>query len=239
VSADRRLFRCLALGTAVVAWAVLLAVTGAWLAGIDGRLAAWAVVAIGAALIVTAFMGGARWLVLPAVAFALSVAVIAAAHVDLHGGMGERTYRPQTLSALRDGYQLGAGRLEVDLRDIAFPPGSTRLHVRLGVGELVVLVPRGVCVATSARIGGGYVGALERRSGGLDVDWTESPSPPPRTPRLVLDGNVGLGALLVADHPVERAWNGWGGWGGEFGSHFHPLAYGSNEACFPSAGAGR
>jgi len=71
------------------------------------------------------------------------------------------------------------------------------------------------------------------------VDWTESPSPPPRTPRLVLHGNVGLGALLVADHPVEHGWNGWGGWGGEFGSHFHPLAYGSNEACFPSAGVGR
>jgi phage shock protein PspC (stress-responsive transcriptional regulator) len=240
-SADRRLLGRLALATAVVAWTVLLAVAGAWLAGIDGRLAAWVVVAIGAALIVTAFTGGARWLVLPAVAFALSVAVIAAAHVDLHGGVGERTYRPQTLSELRGGYQLGAGRLEVDLRGVAFPPGNTRLHVRLGAGELVVLVPRGVCVATSARIGGGYVGALERRSGGLDVDWTESPSPPPRTPRLVLDGNVGLGALLVADHPIERAWNGWGwdGWGGELGSHFHRIAYGSNEACLPSAGAGR
>jgi phage shock protein PspC (stress-responsive transcriptional regulator) len=238
-SADRRLFGRLALATAVVAWAVLLAVAGAWLAGIDGHLAAWAVVAIGVALIVTAFTGGARWLVLPAVAFALSVAVIAAAHVDLHGGVGERSYRPRTLSELRGGYRLGAGRLEIDLRGIAFPPGNTRLHVRLGAGELVVLVPHGVCVATSARIGGGYVGALERRSEGLDVDWIESPSPPPRTPRLVLDGNVGLGALLVADHPVERAWNGWGGWGGEFGSHFHPDAYGTNEACSPSVKASR
>ena len=237
-SADRRLFRCLALGTAVVAWALLLAGAGAWLAGIDGRLAAWAVVAIGVMLILTAFTGGARWLVLPAVAFALAVAVIAAAHVDLHGGIGERTYRPQTLNALRKGYRLGAGRLEVDLRDVAFPPGSTRLHVRLGAGELVVLVPRGVCVATRARIGGGYVGALERRVGGLDVDWSESPSPPPRTPRLVLDGNVGLGALLVADHPIERAWNGWGSWGGELGSRSHPDSYGSNEACSPAVGPG-
>jgi phage shock protein PspC (stress-responsive transcriptional regulator) len=245
-SADRRLFRALALGTAVVAWAVLLAVIGAWLAGIDGRLAAWAVVVIAAALIVTAFTGGARWLLLPAVAFALSVAVIAAAHVDLHGGMGERTYRPQTLSALRGGYRLGAGRLEVDLRGIAFPPGTTRLHVRLGMGELVVLVPRDVCVATSARIGGGYVGALERRSGGLDVDWAEHLTPSsPRTPRLVLDGNIGLGALLVADHPIEPAGNGWGSWGdwggggGWFGSHVHPDALGTNEACDASTGVGQ
>jgi phage shock protein PspC (stress-responsive transcriptional regulator) len=238
-SADRRLLRWLVIATAVVACAVLLAVTGAWLAGIDGRLAAWAVVAIGAAVIVTAFTGGARWLVLPAVAFALSVAVIAAAHVDLHGGMGERTYRPHTLSEVRGGYQLGAGRLEVDLREIAFPPGNTQMHVRLGVGELVVLVPRNVCVATSARIGGGYVGALEQRSGGLDVDWAERLSPPPHTPRLVLDGNVGLGALLVADHPVQRGWNGWGwgGAGGWFSSHAHPAELGANEACFPTDAA--
>jgi hypothetical protein len=236
--ADRRLFGALALGTAVVVWAVLLAVAGAWLAGIDEQLAAWVVVAIGAALVASAFTRTARWLVLPAVAFVLAVAVIAAAHVDLHGGMGERTYRPHTLGEVRGGYQLGAGRLEIDLREIAFPPGATRLHVRLGVGEIVVLVPHGVCVATSARIGGGYVGALESESGGLDVDWAERPSPPPHTPRLVLDGNVGLGALLVADHPIERAWNGWGGWGG-FGSHVHPDSYGSNEACLPSVGASR
>jgi phage shock protein PspC (stress-responsive transcriptional regulator) len=234
--ADRRLLRWLALATAVVVWALLLAVAGAWLAGIDEQLAAWAVVAIGAVLVLSAFTDGARWLVLPVVAFVLAVAVIAAAHVDLHGGMGERTYRPRSLSEVRDVYQLGAGRLEIDLRDIAFPPGETQLHVRLGAGELVVLVPRGVCVATSARIGGGYVGALERRSGGLDVDWAERPTPPPHTPRLVLDGNVGLGALLVADHPIERAWNGWGGWGA---SHFHPDAFGTNEACLPAAGASR
>ena len=73
--------------------------------------------------------------------------------------------------------------------------------------------------------------------------WTgpNVPRPRPRTPRLVLDGNVGLGALLVADHPVEHGWNGWG-WGGDggwFASHSHPVALGTNEACFPSAGASR
>ncbi|HEY3865177.1 MAG TPA: PspC domain-containing protein [Solirubrobacteraceae bacterium] len=243
-SADRRLLRWLARVTAVVVWAVLLALAGAWLGGVDGALAAWAVVVLGAVLVLSAFSGGGRWLVLPAVAFAVAVAVVTAAHVDLHGGMGERTYRPHDLSEVRDGYRLGAGRLEVDLRGIAFPPGATRLHVRLGVGELVVLVPRDVCVATSAQIGGGYVGALEQRSGGLDVDWTEHPqSPSPRTPRLVLDGSVGLGALLVADHPIERAWNGggWGDWGGGgwFAGHDHHADLGSNEACLPSAGGNR
>jgi phage shock protein PspC (stress-responsive transcriptional regulator) len=238
-SADRRMLGCLAFVSALVVWSILLALTGAWLAGIDASLAAWAVVAIGALLVLSAFTRRARWLVLPAVTFVLAVAVIAAAHVDLHGGMGERTYRPQTVGEVRHGYELGAGRLEIDLRHVAFPAGTTRLHVRLGVGELVVLVPHGVCVATSAHVGGGYVGALENRSGGLDVDWSEQPSPPAGTPRLVLDGNIGLGALLVADHPIEHGWNDWGGGGGWFSSHSHPVELGTNEACLPSTGATR
>ena len=238
-SADRRLLCCLVIVTAVVVCAALLALAGAWLAGTHAQLAAWAVVAVGLVLVLSAFIRTIRWFVLPGVAFALAVATIAAAHVDLRGGVGDRFYRPQSLSAVRDGYRLGAGRLEIDLRDLAFPAGTTRLHVRLGMGELVVLVPRGVCVATSARIGGGYVGALERRSAGLDVNWSERPSPPPGTPRLVVDGNVGLGALLVADHPVEHGWTGWGGEGGWFASHNHPVALGINEACFPADAASR
>jgi hypothetical protein len=211
----------------------LVAVAGAWLAGTEAQLAGWAVVAIGAVLAVTAFTGGARWLVLPAVAFALSVTVIAAADVNLHGGIGDRTYRPTTLGEVRDGYRLGAGRLEIDLRDVRFPAGDTLLPVRLGVGQVVVLVPSDVCVATRARIGGGYVGALDRQTGGLDVNWVDRPSPPPRTPRLVLDAHVGLGALFVADHPVDYGW----GWGSDGGSGFRPGAYGTNDACYPSLGA--
>jgi phage shock protein PspC (stress-responsive transcriptional regulator) len=242
-SADRRLLRCLVIVTAVIACAVLLALAGAWLAGTHAQLAAWAVAAVGAVLVLSAFTRTIRWFVLPAIAFALAVATIAAAHVDLRGGVGDHFYRPQSLSEVRRGYQLGAGRLEIDLRDLAFPAGTTQLHVRLGMGELVVLVPRGVCIATSARIGGGFVGALERRSAGLDINWSERPSPRPGTPRLVVDGNVGLGALLVADHPVEHGWGGWGrwgGWGGEngwFTSHNHPVALGTNEACFPAHAA--
>jgi hypothetical protein len=228
-SADRRLFGWLAFATAVTAGIALVAVAGAWLAGTEGHLAAWAVLALGVVLAMSALAGRARWLLAPAIVFALAVAVTAAARVDLHGGFGEVTYRPRTLSEVRGGYQLGAGRLEIDLRQIDFPPGATSLHVRLGAGELVVLVPEDVCVATSAQIGGGYVGALDLESGGLDVDWTSRPSPPPHTARLVLDGRVGLGALFVADRPFDHGWGGPGG--------FQAGSYGTNDACRQTAGA--
>jgi phage shock protein PspC (stress-responsive transcriptional regulator) len=241
-SADRRVLRWFVRAVLIVICTVVLALAGAWLAGIHAQIAAWAVVAVGAVLVLGAFTRTVRRFVLPGVAFALVVATIAAAHVDLHGGVGDHFYRPQNVGELRGGYQLGAGQLEIDLRDLTFPVGTTQLHVRLGMGQLVVLVPRGVCVATSARVGGGYVGALERRSAGLDVNWSERPSPPPGTPRLLVDGNVGLGAMLISDHPIEHGSGGWGHWGGEggwFASHNHHVALGTNEACFPAQGASR
>lgn len=234
-SADRRLLSALAFLTAAAAVIVLVAVAGAWLAGINGMLAGWIVVAIGAVLIFTAFTGGTRWLALPAFVFAFSVAVTAAADVDLHGGFGDRTYRPTTLAEVRDGYRLGAGRLEVDLRDVSFPAGPTHLPIRLGVGEVVVLVPKDVCVATRAQIGGGYVGALDRQDGGLDVNWDNRPSPPPHRPRLVLDAQLGLGALFVVDRPFNHGW----GWESNGDGSFQPGAYGMNEACYPEQGGSR
>lgn len=232
-SADRRLLRFLAFLTALTAVVILVAVAGAWLAGTNGLLAGWLVVAIGTALAFAAFTGRARWLALPAFVFAFSVVVTAAANVDLHGGVGDRTYHPTTLEEVRGGYRLGAGRLEIDLRDVPLPAGDTQLPLRLGMGEAVVVVPKGVCVATQAQIGGGYVGALDRQSGGLDVNWENRPSPPPRTPRLVLDAQVGLGALFVVDRPLDR------GWGSNGSGSFQPGLYGMNEACYPEQSGSR
>jgi phage shock protein PspC (stress-responsive transcriptional regulator) len=215
-SADRVLARRLACVGTLVAAAALLAVAGAGLAGLDSEAAAWTLIALGA-VVLAAGLAGVRWTVLPALAFALPLATFTAAGVDLHGGLGEHTYRPRTLAQLRAGYRLGAGRLEVDLRDVAFPPGDTTLRARLGVGELVVLVPDQICVATHARIGGGFIGALDRTRQGLDVNWRNRPSAPARVPRLLLEGHVGMGAMFVVDRPLT--------------SRFEPGVYGRNDAC--------
>jgi hypothetical protein len=170
------------------------------------------VIAVGLALIAAATRGGARWLILPALAIALPAGVVAAADVDLHGGVGERSYRPQTIAEVQDSYRVGVGHLEVDLRDVPFDGGDHEIEVSAGIGAVDLIVPEGVCVATRARIGAGYVGALDRESEGIDVAWTNEPAVAPRVPRLVVDGDVGLGALLISDRPVrhgdERAVSG-------------------------------
>jgi phage shock protein PspC (stress-responsive transcriptional regulator) len=211
----------------VLAWTAALVTLGlvsALAAGIGAGVAIAALgTALGLAIAVSAFGRGARWLIVPTLTVLFSAGVVFAAHADLHGGFGDRQYRPLSLAELQSAYKLGAGRLELDLRGIGFPAADRTLNLKLGAGELAVIVPPDVCVATEAQVGGGYVRALEREEGGLDLTWRNEPVSPAGVPRLLIHAEVGLGTLLVSHRPLEQQ----EGFGRE--------AYGANDACFESA----
>ena len=60
-----------------------------------------------------------------------------------------------------------------------------------------MLVADDVCVASTATVGMGGVAVFDRDGGGIDVDWSDPRRAPAGTPRLVVDGDVGLGLLEV------------------------------------------
>lgn len=226
---DRTVWRRVLLVTGVVVVSVVAALASAWATGTgSGAYAAAAVIVLGIALVAASFRGGARWLILPALAVALPAGVVSASGADFHGGVGERSYRPASVGELRDAYRLGVGNLEVDLRDVRLPAGDTPLDLKIGTGSIELIVPRDVCVATRASIGAGYVGSLDRDAGGLDVDWDDTPAPPARVPRLVVDADVGMGAVFVSDRPVDHDNRG-----------FEPGRYGTNDACRGAAAEAR
>src|SRR3954451_15547313 len=80
------------LGLAILAASLILALGGAWAAAAGGATAvALVVIAAGAALVAGSFFGArVRWLILPALALALPAGVVAAADLDVKGGVGER-----------------------------------------------------------------------------------------------------------------------------------------------------
>ncbi|HEX8647596.1 MAG TPA: PspC domain-containing protein [Thermoleophilaceae bacterium] len=218
---DRTVWKRVGLVTAVLVVSAVAAIASAWATGTgSGAYAAAAVIVLGIALVAASFRGGARWLIVPVLAVALPAGVVSASGADFHGGVGERAYRPASLADLRESYRLGVGNLEVDLRDVRFPAGDTPLRLKIGTGNVELIVPENVCVATEARIGAGYVGALDREAGGIDVDWSDTPRPARDVPRLVVDGEVGMGAFTVSHRPVDHERRG-----------FEPGAYGSNDAC--------
>jgi phage shock protein PspC (stress-responsive transcriptional regulator) len=198
-----------ALGIGLLIGCAALSVASFLASGLGGGVVvAGIVIAAGAALVAAAFVGGARWLVLPALAIALPLAFVSAAGIDLDGGFGDRREHPATVAELDQTYRLGAGELVVDLRDLDLPSGDHPLKVRIGAGHALVLVPDDVCVASSAEIGMGAVAIFDRTSGGLDVNWHDGRRARGDAARLVLEGDVGLGFLEVRHNEMDHSGDG-------------------------------
>jgi phage shock protein PspC (stress-responsive transcriptional regulator) len=182
---------------------VAIAVAGAALGvGLAAALGGGVVIAslavvTGLALIATAFVGGMRWLIVPALALVLPLGLVAAADIDLDGGVGQREYRPATMSELRDQYQIGIGDLDVDLTELDLPSGRTDVKVDVGLGEAVVWVPRGACVTSDVEIGAGAADVFDRDNDGVDVAFAQTGTPPAGRPVLHIEADVGLGVLEI------------------------------------------
>jgi phage shock protein PspC (stress-responsive transcriptional regulator) len=201
-----------ALGVGILILCGMVALAGAFAAAAGPDwLVAVVVIAAGAAIVAGAFLKPIRWLVLPAVALALAAGTVAAAGIDLDGGVGDRDYRPASSADLQDRYELGIGDMAVDLRDTELPSGDVPLEIDLGMGEARLVVPEDVCVATTADVGMGNVSFFGRNNDGVDVDFDERPDADGDTTRILLDAEIGLGELRVSHD------DSWGGHGADVG----------------------
>jgi phage shock protein PspC (stress-responsive transcriptional regulator) len=200
----RDIARRAALGVGVLILSFLVLIVGAIAAaaGPDWLVPALVIVA-GGAIAAGAFLKPVRWLILPAVTLALAAGTVAAAGIDLDGGIGEREYRPASGADLRDHYELGIGELVVDLRDTDLPAGDVPIELEVGIGQARLIVPDDVCVATDADVGMGHVSVLGLDRGGVDVDYEDAPEAEPATTRLLLRADVGMGEVRVHDRRGE------------------------------------
>jgi phage shock protein PspC (stress-responsive transcriptional regulator) len=193
-----------ALGIGILLVCGLISIAGAWAAAAGGEtVVALVVIAAAVAILAGAFVRPVRWLVLPAMALALSAGTVSAAGVELDGGVGERDYRPSSALDLRDTYKLGIGQLVVDLRQADLPPGDVPLELDLGVGDARVIVPKDVCVATDAHVRVGELRTFERNNDGIDVDFEDLPDASPDVTRLLVKADVGVGSLRVGHPPTD------------------------------------
>ena len=196
-----RFFLVCLLGIAVLGAALGVGLVAALGGGV--AIASLAVVA-GLALIGAAFAGGARWMIVPALALVLPLAVVAAADIDFEGGVGDRYYRVSSVSELRDDYQLGMGEMNLDLRDVELPAGRTDLNVDAGLAGVTVWVPRDVCVTSNITMGAGGALVLGREHVGLDLDVEEGGRPAAGQSQLHVQADVGVGAIEIVREGTQR-----------------------------------
>jgi predicted membrane protein len=95
-------------------------------------------------------------------------------------------------------YELSAGHFNLNLTDVPFDQTPQSVTVRMGAGDLDVIVPKDVPVTVHYRLGVGDARVFDRpSSGGFKVDDTVVDNVSGNLGRLTLDLHVGAGQIIV------------------------------------------
>jgi phage shock protein PspC (stress-responsive transcriptional regulator) len=142
------------------------------------QLIAVALLVLGAGLVVGAFLGRARWLLLLAAPLVLVLPVagtFATLDVDPLHHLGDRLWIAPTAASVEPLYENGTGRAELVIGDgavVGGEPDATAgaTTIRNGIGSIDIIVPAGMEVRLDARAGWGTIRVIDQR-----VDVVETP----------------------------------------------------------------
>lgn len=181
----------------VVGGAALLATATGATFGARTYLALGLVV-IGAGLLVGAWWGRARWLVvvgLLLVPLALASGLRGLPAVSTIE-VGQRQWEPQTVAEIAADYSLFAGEGALDLTGVDFPRGrTTTVTGSVALGQFTVIVPADVQVAVQGSVVAGEIMVFGTTDNGMFVDVGRGAATADAD--LVVDLSGGFGQLMV------------------------------------------
>ncbi len=169
-------------------------------------VAAAVLVTIGAGLVVGAFYGRARWLVLPAVLLAGPVTGLATLDrmgLDPFHSVGDDDYLVTDVDDLRPVYRLGTGEMVLDLGLLDVEGRTVAVRADVAIGSLQVRVPSGVDVVVEAAAGLGEVELFGDDDDGRAVTASASLDGAEGAGRIELDLEVGMGEVTVREARTE------------------------------------
>lgn len=157
----------------VLALGVLGAVDGAGGEVAGDAYPALGLAVVGAGLVVGAWRGRSRGLIVLGLALALATAGAIGAD---RGGLGrdavDLTLRPTGASEIPRSARYTVGNASYDLRGVDFGGTKAAAALSIGAGELIVIVPRDVDVTGRTDVGLGEVSLFHQRSEGPGIERT-------------------------------------------------------------------
>ena len=185
------------LAVVLLAEGLLISADVAGAAVADGAYPALALGIIGAALVLGAFFGRAGGLVLVGL---LVVPVLVLSTLADRIDTDPLRETPDTAASVDPEYRLEVGELVLDLtevEDLEELDGRV-LDITVQVGRIEVVVPDGLGVEATGRIGGpGEISLFGERRGGIDTLVREVHDGGPGSPVLVLEAESNLGEIVV------------------------------------------
>jgi hypothetical protein len=170
---------------------------------VPGQYFGAGLLALGIGLIVGAWWGRARLLILLGLV-ALPAAVAAAfLTVPLEGGIADDSFRPENVAEVQPAYHLLGGRLLLDLTALQAGHDAVTVGASVGIGDLYVMVPRDAIVEVNGTVEGGQLVLLGRVHSGTALADRVSDAGEGGGATLILDLEVGIGSIWVERIPLE------------------------------------
>jgi phage shock protein PspC (stress-responsive transcriptional regulator) len=143
---------------------------------------------LGVGLLVGAFVGRGRWTLLFGLPLIPAVLIASVITVPLTGRWGDRFIAPQTAAAVAASYEQSGGNLRFDFSKLKPGEHPGPVAVRLGVGEIDVLIPRCTPVVINGSAGLGTVSLFDHLAGGISQsDSFQIPGADPIRMNLTVD----------------------------------------------------
>ena len=177
---------------------------------------------IGAALLVGARYGRARWLVILAVPMAVALPVattLSSLDVDPFAHWGTRTHFVRNSTDLAPSYRHGMGSVTVDLGPFTADGGSYRTDIRNAIGSINLYVPQRMQVVLHARVGAGNItvddyrliappnrSVMQQRlaeEDGREIEVNTTIPGEAGAGSITIDATTGLGTIRVIRQPAR------------------------------------
>ncbi|MGH2812959.1 MAG: LiaF domain-containing protein, partial [Actinomycetota bacterium] len=166
-----------------------------------GQLSALALTVLGGGLIIGAWWGRARWLILigvlmfPFVAF---LSLVDLSMVPFDGEVGQLDERPRDQIEIAGGYELLVGEAHIDMSDFEFVADEeAELAVDMAAGQVTVIVPRDVYVDADINLEAGEIMFFDDRRAGQGVDIVDRDGDPASDARLSVDIDGAVGQVEI------------------------------------------
>jgi phage shock protein PspC (stress-responsive transcriptional regulator) len=157
---------------------------------------------LGTGLVIGAWWGRARILILLAVLLLPFASVASFISTPLEGGVGNHEYAPVSVAELRDEYRSMGGRIILDLTNLNAAERTFHIAASVGIGQLVVIVPERASLEVRSRVGAGDSVVLDSREAGTSLDDRFVRHHLNQT-TYILDLEMGIGEIFVTNSGVN------------------------------------
>jgi len=161
-----------------------------------GQFFALALAVLGAGLVVGAWWGRARLMILLGVLLVPFVLASSLVDMPLRGRVGDNFLFPQTTSALEDNYELLAGHLTLGLDELRLED-DVHVNANVAMGDLDVIVPAGVRVLVNGTANAGRLNFFGNSVSGFDVHKSVAEGDPDAERTITLDIEAGIASVDV------------------------------------------